>query len=133
MSECGAGMLELDVHLTRDKEVVVAHDQNLLRTAGRDADIRDLAYAELPRMRDTVTVDFCPGESFCDTTTVMEERRLPRLEEVLTQFPDTQLNIDVKADLLRMFDDDEATTLYIDTSTLWFPLLQLVVKRKQQP
>ena len=118
VSECGAGMLELDVHLTRDKEVVVAHDQNLLRTAGRDADIRDLAYAELPRMRDTVTVDFCPGESFCDTTTVMEDRRLPRLEEVLTQFPDTQLNIDVKADLSAMFD--EAFALHIHT---WMLLL----------
>ena len=39
--------IELDVRLTKDKEVVVFHDETLLRAAGLDRKISDLTYAEL--------------------------------------------------------------------------------------
>ena len=47
--ELGAEALELDVHQTADKELVVIHDDDLLRTAGRRELVRDLAWPELRR------------------------------------------------------------------------------------
>ena len=91
----GADMLELDVQLSRDGRVVVAHDQHLLRLTGLDQNIRELQYQDLPPLKDRVTIDFCPGETFCDTS-VMEERKMCLLEQVLQEFPTTQLNIDIK-------------------------------------
>ena len=44
----GTDMLELDCHITKDKQVVVAHDPSLLRIAGVDALIEDLDYHQLP-------------------------------------------------------------------------------------
>lgn len=37
-------MLELDCHMTKDRQAVVHHDFNLTRTAGHEAFIRDLNY-----------------------------------------------------------------------------------------
>jgi glycerophosphoryl diester phosphodiesterase len=46
----GADALEVDVHLTRDGEVVVIHDPTLMRTAGRDARVDALTLAEIRRL-----------------------------------------------------------------------------------
>ena len=45
-AEAGAEGIELDVHTTRDGEVVVMHDENTIRTTGTDALIKDLTLEE---------------------------------------------------------------------------------------
>lgn len=42
--DAGTEMLELDVHITKDNQVVVSHDQNLFRTTGVQVNIGDLRY-----------------------------------------------------------------------------------------
>uniref|UniRef100_A0A8C4QP89 Glycerophosphodiester phosphodiesterase domain containing 1 n=1 Tax=Eptatretus burgeri TaxID=7764 RepID=A0A8C4QP89_EPTBU len=87
----GADMLELDVRRTNDGQVVVCHDSSLLRTCGKDADIRKLNYNELPRYRSRIPVSFQPG---CEC--MGEDRRIPLLREVFAAFPDVSINIDIK-------------------------------------
>lgn len=57
----GTQMLELDCHLTRDGEVVVSHDQNLLRSTGVDKNISELDYKDLPLLKQRLPIDFEPG------------------------------------------------------------------------
>lgn len=54
-------MLELDCHLTKDKQVVVAHDSSLLRTTGRNILIEDTLYNELPLLKTSLDIEFHPG------------------------------------------------------------------------
>lgn len=54
-------MLELDCHLTKDKQVVVAHDSSLLRTTGHDLLIKDLYYHQIPLLKTSINIDFEPG------------------------------------------------------------------------
>lgn len=54
-------MLELDCHLTKDKQVVVCHDHKLLRATGLDKKISELDYKDLPPLLPTIPVDFDPG------------------------------------------------------------------------
>lgn len=57
----GTQMLELDCHLTRDGEVVVSHDHNLLRSTGVDKNISELDYKDLPLLKQRLPIDFEPG------------------------------------------------------------------------
>ena len=41
-------MIELDVFYTRDGQVVVSHDSNLKRLTGKNLQISDLDFADLP-------------------------------------------------------------------------------------
>ena len=49
-AEMGYG-IELDVHLTKDNQVIVFHDDDLLRMCGVDAKTEDFTYEELLQLR----------------------------------------------------------------------------------
>ena len=51
-------MLEMDCHLTKDKQVVVAHDVSLLRNTGHDVAIKDMEYKQLPLLKTRINIDF---------------------------------------------------------------------------
>lgn len=45
--DCGVDGIELDVHLSKDGEVMIMHDEALSRTTGRDGIVSDYTRAEL--------------------------------------------------------------------------------------
>lgn len=92
----GAEMIELDVQLTKDGEVVVAHDQCLFRTTGINQNIMDTNFSDLPLIKQTVPIDFDPQTQYCNPSATEDDRRIPKLRDVLQEFPNTQINIDIK-------------------------------------
>lgn len=90
----GTDMLEMDVQLTRDGQVVISHDNNLLRSTGVDKNISDLNYSELPLLKEQLPVDFdnanmCKGGN---------DRKIALLKDVFQQFPNVPVNVDIKSD-----------------------------------
>jgi glycerophosphoryl diester phosphodiesterase len=77
--EVGADEIELDVHLSRDGELVVIHDETLDRTTDGRGRVADHDWADL------ASLDAGQGE------------RVPRLGEVLDAFPATGFQVEVKA------------------------------------
>jgi glycerophosphoryl diester phosphodiesterase len=74
----GADGVELDVRLARDGELVVFHDEDLRRLAGRAERISDLDTSQLGR------VELAGGE------------RIPRLDEVLEATGPLLVNVEIK-------------------------------------
>ncbi len=78
--ERGADGVELDVQLSRDGEVIVFHDADLLRLAGRHEWIEQLSWDELSQV------------------TLMGGGKIPRLVDLLAVWPtDRWLNVELKA------------------------------------
>jgi glycerophosphoryl diester phosphodiesterase len=77
----GVDALELDIHATRDGVLVVSHDPDGRRMAGVGERLADLTFAEAQRW------DVGGGE------------RLPRFEDVVTEFASLPLNVDLKRDI----------------------------------
>jgi glycerophosphoryl diester phosphodiesterase len=73
----GVDLVELDVHQTRDGEVVVVHDSTLERTTTGHGAVRDLTWAELGAVVIRGTAD----------------ERLPRLAEVLALLRPTPVGL----------------------------------------
>ncbi|MDX8046500.1 glycerophosphodiester phosphodiesterase [Gracilibacillus sp. S3-1-1] len=91
--EEGADGLELDVHLTKDGEVIVIHDEALDRTTDGHGQIKDLTLEEIKQ--------YSAGKRFphfnkYDTT--WDKERVPTLAEVLQLLSGTDiaLNIELK-------------------------------------
>ena len=89
--ELGADALEMDLHMTSDGVVVVAHDPDGERMAGRATQIRASTLDEVKRW--DVGFGFTTGggrphegKGFC----------IPTFEEVLDAFPGVLLNVDAK-------------------------------------
>jgi glycerophosphoryl diester phosphodiesterase len=101
----GATAVELDVHATSDRHIVVCHDETVDRTTNHQGEIADLTLAQLRDMDnaywwiDGATVT--PGQS---DESYVERGRAPRdrafgivtLEEVVERFPGVLLNLDLK-------------------------------------
>jgi glycerophosphoryl diester phosphodiesterase len=93
----GADILETDVHLSKDGHVIVAHDPDLSRVAQRPGLVSDFTASQLADM------DLGYGQGFST------------LVEVLSAFPDSKFNIDVKTpavvdafvDVVRQMDATE--------------------------
>jgi len=74
----GADILETDIHLTKDGQVVVAHDPDVKRVAGQPGLISDYTAAQLK------SLDLGAGNSFI------------LLWELLEALPEARFNIDLK-------------------------------------
>jgi glycerophosphoryl diester phosphodiesterase len=92
--ELGVDALELDVHLTRDEHMIVAHDETCERTTGARLAWRDLTLDQIARL------DAGWGFVAPDGTRPFAGRgvRAPRFEAVLEAFPKHHLNVDIKGD-----------------------------------
>jgi glycerophosphoryl diester phosphodiesterase len=86
-------MLELDVHLTRDGEVVVAHDATLDRCTDGSGPLSALTFAELQRL--DAGSRFTPdgGRTYPFRG---QGVRIPTLREVLRAFPGMRINLEMK-------------------------------------
>lgn len=82
--------VEIDVHLTKDNEIVVIHDEKVNRTSDGKGYVKDMTLAELREL------DF--GSWFSDE---WSGERIPTLDEVFDIFQDTghRLNIELKTDV----------------------------------
>jgi len=90
--DLGIRYIELDIHMTRDRRVVVHHDPDLARTAGRAEMICELDYEELAKAD--------AGYGFVGQGGNHPFRgrslKVPMLSEVLAAFPDTYFVIEIK-------------------------------------
>ena len=93
-AELGVDALEMDVHLTRDDHMIVAHDDTCERTTGAHLAWRDLSLAEVDRL------DAGWGFVAPDGTRPFAGKgiRAPRFESVLEAFPNHHINVDIKGD-----------------------------------
>ena len=87
--DAGAQMVELDVHLTRDHELVVIHDDTLDRTTNGEGPVDEYTLTELKRLD--------AGHWFHPR---FAGEQIPTLREVLRQLSHRVLiNIEVKSDI----------------------------------
>lgn len=66
----GADMIEIDIHLTKDREIVICHDESINRTTNGKGKIRDLTLDEIRQYR------------ALDADGNLTEERLPTMDEV---------------------------------------------------
>jgi glycerophosphoryl diester phosphodiesterase len=91
--EAGAGGLELDVHMTRDGEIVVIHDATVDRTTDGSGAVAEMTLDNLRSL--DAGYRFSPDGG---RTHPYRGRglRVPTLAEVYEEFPDSYVNIDIK-------------------------------------
>lgn len=139
--EIGAPAIELDVHATADRKIVVCHDPTVDRTTGRTGEIRHLTLAELTELDNSYwfvegedIVEGYPDERYSLRGRAPADHRfgIATLEEILEEFPGVVLNLDIKrtapevepyeellADLLRAYErrDDVIVASFNDRAT----------------
>ncbi|XP_041456702.1 lysophospholipase D GDPD1-like [Lytechinus variegatus] len=101
----GMEMLELDCQLTKDKQIVVSHDDHLLRISGEDLLIQDVNYQDLPCLSCPLAVTFTKGDMCTSEST---DRKIPLLRDVFEEFKDFPINLDIKR------NDDELINGVLD-------------------
>jgi glycerophosphoryl diester phosphodiesterase len=84
--DAGCRYLETDAHVTRDGIVVAFHDDRLDRVTDRHGVIEELDIADVEQADAGIH-----HPAFTDV-------KVPRLEEILTRWPDARVNIDPKTD-----------------------------------
>ena len=101
----GCPALEMDVHLTLDGELVVSHDETVDRTTSSSGRISELTWEQLGELDNAYW--FVPGADVEQGRTAdsyscrglypgNSAYGFARLEDVLKEFPDIFLNLDIK-------------------------------------
>ncbi len=106
--ELGIPAVELDVRLTRDGRAVVVHDSNLARLTGSSANVVDLTWDQLSRLR--VWRDLPMGVDANGAPVVTRydrEEPISLLEEILSEISGALIiNVELKIDLPRFWRVD---------------------------
>ncbi len=101
--ELGVPAVELDVHLSRDGRAICVHDQDLERLTGTRANVRDLTWDQLRRLR--VRRELPMGIDARGAPVLARYEReepIPLLEEVLAEIaPRAAINVELKLDVER--------------------------------
>lgn len=96
-------ILELDIHYTKDKQIVIFHDDNLERTTNGTGPIKEKTLEELKKLD--------AAYNFADPTGAVALRgkgiQIPTIIELFDRYPDTRMIIEVKPN-----DQDLAKNLY---------------------
>jgi glycerophosphoryl diester phosphodiesterase len=99
--DSGAAILETDVHLTRDGEVVVAHDPDVARTTEGAGRIAELRFPELATLDAGYRFSPDGGASFPFRGRGV---RIPALREMFRRFPAARFNVEVKVNDPRLVE-----------------------------
>lgn len=91
--EAGASGLELDVHMTRDGEVVVIHDPTVDRTTDGTGAVAQMMFGDLRRL--DAGYRFSPDGGFTYPYRGAGVR-VPTLAELFEEFPRASVNIEIK-------------------------------------
>ena len=86
--------MEMDVQLTRDKQVVVHHDKSLVRLTGLDKEVNEINYADIPRCLEETELHFRQG--IYKLKPGIDDGKIPLLKDVFEQNPEMTMNIDLK-------------------------------------
>ncbi len=110
----GADMLEIDVHVTADGELVVLHDRTVDRTTNGTGVVEEMTVEQIqaldaaywfvlgsPADHDAPEEDYVwrgarNGSMELPAGCTPKDFRIPTLREVLTEFPDVLMNIEIK-------------------------------------
>lgn len=112
--DAGVG-IELDVRLTKDDEVVVFHDETLLRAAGRAEKISDLTFSELQKIPLFGSEETIPLLS----DVLKETGRAPLLVEIKAYFECAKL-CEKTADILKEHNGNVAVESFSPIVLMWF-------------
>jgi glycerophosphoryl diester phosphodiesterase len=91
--EEGADILEMDVHATRDGEILVLHDPELSRTTDGKGQVSELTFKQVRRLDAGFRFTPDAGKTFPSRGKGI---RIPTLREVAERFPDVPFNIEIK-------------------------------------
>jgi glycerophosphoryl diester phosphodiesterase len=91
--DLGCRYLEIDVHVSRDGQVVVFHDDHLDRLTDGTGNVWDHDWDDLRSLDAAYRFGRAEGYPLRGTGI-----RIPLLEELLTTYPDALLNVDLKQD-----------------------------------
>lgn len=91
--EAGVAYMELDVHLTKDDELIVIHDQSVSRTTGRRGRVGKMLLNAIRQL--DAGYGFTPdrGRSFPYRGKGLT---IPTLDEVLSAFPEHRFTVELK-------------------------------------
>lgn len=92
-ADLGFHYAELDVHATRDGQVVVIHDESLERTTNGRGKVKEHTLSELQRFDAGYRFSPDNGQQFPFRAT---EVRIPTLAEVLRGFPHLKFTVEIK-------------------------------------
>ena len=99
--ENGADVIELDVRETKDGEIIVTHDKNLVRTTGIDAYVEDLTFGEIRQ--------FDAGSWFSEE---FKGEQIPTLREAIELIDGrAKLNIELKPDKKNRYLEESVVRL----------------------
>jgi lysophospholipase D len=98
--ELGCHMLELDVRITKDKKIIVCHDEDLDRLCGDKRKVIDIAFDDLPDLKQKIPMHFSKllgGEFQTYDRKPRDQKHFSSLEDVLKAFPRSlPMSIEVK-------------------------------------